>query len=149
MKLEGYLMKEKSKLSRLHGLTGDINKRYFRIRSIEVCAGRKSSKIYEEKSLRGPRPNHEPEDGVARFEGSPSPLYFWFKSNISIDVSRFAVTDILGERGARVVLLQEHDGSRGPWLDLPQGRDRDRRTSRHDHPYIGGPDTTPVCTHKG
>lgn len=36
LKLEGYLMKEKSKLSRLHGLTGDINKRYFRIRTIEV-----------------------------------------------------------------------------------------------------------------
>lgn len=38
MKLEGYLMKEKSKLTLLHGLTGDVNKRYFRIRSIEVGA---------------------------------------------------------------------------------------------------------------
>lgn len=36
LKLQGYLMKEKSKFSRLHGLTGDINKRYFRIRNIEV-----------------------------------------------------------------------------------------------------------------
>lgn len=36
MKLEGYLMKEKSKLTLLHGLTGDVNKRYFRIRNIEV-----------------------------------------------------------------------------------------------------------------
>ncbi|CAN0061820.1 unnamed protein product [Ectocarpus sp. 8 AP-2014] len=35
LKLQGYLMKEKSKLSRLHGLTGDINKRYFKIQSIE------------------------------------------------------------------------------------------------------------------
>ena len=34
--LEGYLMKEKSKMSLLHGLTGDINKRYFRVRTIEV-----------------------------------------------------------------------------------------------------------------
>ncbi|CAM9795122.1 unnamed protein product [Ectocarpus sp. 12 AP-2014] len=34
LKLQGYLMKEKSKLSRLHGLTGDINKRYFKIQSI-------------------------------------------------------------------------------------------------------------------
>ena len=38
MKLEGYLMKEKSKLSVLHGLTGDVNKRYLRIRRIEVGA---------------------------------------------------------------------------------------------------------------
>lgn len=38
MQLEGYLMKEKSKLSLLHGLTGDVNKRYFRIRNIEVGA---------------------------------------------------------------------------------------------------------------
>lgn len=37
-KLQGYLMKEKSKLSRLHGLTGDINKRYFKIQSIEVSS---------------------------------------------------------------------------------------------------------------
>eukprot|EP00904_Undaria_pinnatifida_P004652 jgi/Undpi1/14188/HiC_scaffold_9.g03837.m1 len=33
--LQGYLMKEKSKMSLLHGLTGDINKRYFRVRTIE------------------------------------------------------------------------------------------------------------------
>ncbi|CAM9406622.1 unnamed protein product, partial [Hapterophycus canaliculatus] len=35
LELEGFLMKEKSKISRLHGLTGDMNKRYFRIRSVE------------------------------------------------------------------------------------------------------------------
>ncbi|CAM9452904.1 unnamed protein product [Scytosiphon promiscuus] len=35
LQLEGYLLKEKSKVSRLHGLTGDINRRYFRIRTVE------------------------------------------------------------------------------------------------------------------
>lgn len=39
--LQGYLMKEKSKMSLLHGLTGDINKRYFRVRTIEV------NKVYQ------------------------------------------------------------------------------------------------------
>lgn len=34
--LQGYLMKEKSKTGLLHGLTGDVNKRYFRVRKIEV-----------------------------------------------------------------------------------------------------------------
>lgn len=43
LKLHGYLMKEKSKFSRLHGLTGDINKRYFRIRNIEVRFRRRQS----------------------------------------------------------------------------------------------------------
>lgn len=34
--LQGYLLKEKSKSGMLHGLTGDINKRYFRVQRIEV-----------------------------------------------------------------------------------------------------------------
>lgn len=34
--LRGYLMKEKSKTGLLHGLTGDINKRYFKVQRIEV-----------------------------------------------------------------------------------------------------------------
>lgn len=35
-KLQGYLTKEKSKTGLLHGLTGDVNKRYFRVQKIEV-----------------------------------------------------------------------------------------------------------------
>lgn len=34
--LQGYLMKEKSKTGILHGLTGDINKRFFKVQKIEV-----------------------------------------------------------------------------------------------------------------
>lgn len=34
--LQGYLKKEKSKNGLLRGLTGDINKRYFRIQKIKV-----------------------------------------------------------------------------------------------------------------
>lgn len=34
--LEGYLRKEKSKNGLLRGITGDINKRYFRIQKIKV-----------------------------------------------------------------------------------------------------------------
>ena len=56
---------------------------------------------------------------------------------------------VLGERGASIVLLPEHHRSGGPRLDLSQGRDRDRRTPRHYHPHLSGPDTTPVCTDKG
>lgn len=54
------------------------------------------------------------------FEGISTASAFLMSIKYKQDVSRFAVTDVLGERGARFVLLQEHDGSRGPRLDLPQ-----------------------------
>lgn len=65
LQLEGYLLKEKSKLSRLHGLTGDINKRYFRIRSVEV--GKFSCECYA----------HERNALVQTDTNMPSLLVFW------------------------------------------------------------------------
>lgn len=46
-KLEGYLMKEKWKSGFLHGLTGDVNRRYFRVRTIEVKIKSVSRRVFE------------------------------------------------------------------------------------------------------